>query len=157
MLFSKSFGYALRGLLYVAACQEEERKIQVDEIATTLQVPRFFMGKILKGLAKQEFLISQKGPYGGFTLHPKALQASLYELVQVTDGLAGFQNCVLRLKECNEANPCPLHSKVLDIKGEMIQMLKGTQVHTLLGADKELFVKSLGTDNLENIINQKIN
>lgn len=156
MLFSKSFGYALRGLLYVAACQEEDRKIQVDEIATTLQVPRFFMGKILKGLAKHEFLVSQKGPYGGFALHPKALPSSLYELVQVTDGLEGFQNCVLRLKECNEANPCPLHSKVLAIKGEMIQMLKETSVQALLGPDKELFVKSLSTDNIETIINQKI-
>ena len=40
MFLSKFFGYALRGILYVALMQDEKRKVQIDEIANKLSVPR---------------------------------------------------------------------------------------------------------------------
>ena len=77
MLFSKSFGYALRGILYIASMQDEHRLIQIDEIAAQLNVPRYFMGKILKRLVKENILLSTKGPYGGFSLHQQTLSLPL--------------------------------------------------------------------------------
>jgi DNA-binding IscR family transcriptional regulator len=53
MTFSKSFGYAVRGVLYIAIMQDEKRYVQVEEIAGQLAVPRHFMGKILKNLVKE--------------------------------------------------------------------------------------------------------
>ena len=47
MTFSKSFGYAVRGVLYIAVMQNEKRYVQAEEIAAQLFVPRHFMGKIL--------------------------------------------------------------------------------------------------------------
>ncbi|MER3464058.1 MAG: hypothetical protein C4329_06235 [Chitinophagaceae bacterium] len=49
MIFSKSFRYALRDILYVAA-QSITHHVQLDEIAEALGAPRDFVGKIMKGV-----------------------------------------------------------------------------------------------------------
>ena len=67
MIFSKSFGYALRGVLYVAL-SADKGPVQLNEIAEALGVPRHFMGKIMKRLAHNSILDSQKGPSGGFEI-----------------------------------------------------------------------------------------
>src|SRR5580765_6800553 len=77
MIFSKSFGYALRGLLYITFRQHESRYVQVEEIASNLAVPKHFMGKILKRLAKEQILHSAKGPSGGFRMNKSTASVSL--------------------------------------------------------------------------------
>ena len=77
MFLSKSFGYALRGILYVALMQDEKRKVQIDEIANKLSVPRHFLGKIMQQVVKAGLLQSTKGPHGGFYLAENTLSSSL--------------------------------------------------------------------------------
>ncbi|RYF86429.1 MAG: transcriptional regulator, partial [Chitinophagaceae bacterium] len=50
MFFSKSFGYAVRGVLYIAFMQDAKQYVQAEEIAAQLLVPRHFVSKILKKL-----------------------------------------------------------------------------------------------------------
>ncbi|MBD0350365.1 MAG: Rrf2 family transcriptional regulator [Flavisolibacter sp.] len=149
MLFSKSFGYALRGILYVAAMQDEHRKVQVEEIATQLSVPRHFMGKILKKLVKENLLLSSKGPYGGFSLHPQALSVPLVSVVEITDGLSTFHQCVLRLKGCNPQEPCPLHNQMDSVKAGLLGVLETTTIQDLLQSDKKGFIKSIATNDID--------
>jgi Rrf2 family protein len=145
MLFSKSFGYALRGILYVALMQDERRNIQVDEIAEQLNVPRHFMGKILKKLVKEKLLISIKGPNGGFSLHQRTLTAPLLVVLEITDGLSTLEDCVLRLNECNKQNPCPLHDSMVQMKTALREKLETTTIAQLLGDDKGNFLKSISS------------
>jgi Rrf2 family transcriptional regulator, iron-sulfur cluster assembly transcription factor len=152
MLFSKSFGYALRGVLYIALMQDEKKWIQVDEVAGRLGVPRYFMGKIMKRLAKEQLLVSSKGPYGGFTLHEDTLSKPLYAVVEIIDGLSSFQCCVLRMQECNAENPCPMHTQIEDIKSSLKTVLVTTNIGDLLKTDKQEFIKSIATKPVENLI-----
>ncbi|MBD0353258.1 MAG: Rrf2 family transcriptional regulator [Flavisolibacter sp.] len=151
MLFSKSFGYALRGILYVAAMQDEQRNVQVEEIAARLGVPRHFMGKILKKLVKQNMLLSAKGPYGGFSLHPHALSSPLLSIVEITDGLSTFHQCILRLKNCNPQEPCPLHNQMEKIKAALLGVFETTTIQDLLYADKKDFIKSIATEDISSL------
>lgn len=155
MIFSKSFGYALRSILYIALLQDEGRKIQADEIAEKLAMPRHFEGKILKRLVKENLLISAKGPHGGFSLHPQTLSTSLFKMVEITDGLTSFKNCVLRLRACNSENPCPLHSKMIEIKLAMKDVLEKTLISDLLEEDKEEFIKSICTLDVDEVLQAK--
>lgn len=156
MIFSKSFGYALRSILYIALLQDEDRKIQADEIAEKLAMPRHFEGKILKRLVKEDLLISAKGPHGGFSLHPQTLSTSIFKVVEITDGLTSFNNCVLRLRECNSEKPCPLHSKMVEIKLAMKEVLEKTLIADLLEEDKEEFIKSICTLDVEELLQKKV-
>lgn len=152
MLFSKSFGYALRGILYITKLQDENRNIQVDEIATQLSVPRHFMGKVLKKLVKEKMLKSAKGPTGGFTLNSNTLYMSLWSLYEITDGHSTFKNCVLRLSECNAQNPCPLHCHLESVKNNLKHILITTNIEDLMDGDKKKFIKSLSSMEHENIL-----
>src|SRR5690606_38603326 len=100
MFFSKSFGYALRGVLYVALVDKEGRKVQLDEIAEKLSVHKHFLAKIMKTMVKEEILSSTKGPYGGFFKNDQTLKTRIIHLVKITDGIEQFNTCVLSLRKC---------------------------------------------------------
>lgn len=143
MFLSKSFGYALRGILYIALLQDEQRKIQIDEIAAKLSVPRHFLGKILQNLVKAGLLQSAKGPHGGFSLHQNTMTTPLIKLVEETDGMEQFNICVLQFRNCSQINPCPLHQESELIKTKFLNVLRQTTIADLLLDDKKVFIKSL--------------
>jgi len=143
MFLSKSFGYALRGVLYVATMQGENRRIQVDEIASTLSVPKHFLGKIMQQVVKGGLLKSTKGPYGGFSITDKTLDSSLIKLIEITDGLDQFSFCVLKLKYCNASNPCPLHNEMDEIRTNLLNVFSKTTIGELVKDNKNNLIKSL--------------
>jgi len=74
MLLSKSFGYALRGVLYVAMMNASKKKVQLDEMAEKLAVPRHFLAKVMKRVVKEGILSSVRGLNGGFCINESTLQ-----------------------------------------------------------------------------------
>ncbi len=145
MILSKSFGYALRGILYVAKMQDESRKVQIDEIAMKLSVPRHFLGKIMQQVVKEGLLRSTKGPYGGFSLADKTLDTPLIKLVEITDGVDQFKICVLNLKYCTGLNPCPLHQQMEEIRKEFMGTFRETTIGDLVNNNKTDLIRSLST------------
>src|SRR5436190_5216053 len=143
MIFSKSFGYALRRILYVAMMNDENRKIRIDEMANRLSVPRHFLGKIMNRVVKGGILNSTKGPSGGFSLNTTTLNTPLLTLVELTDGLEQFDSCVLRLRKCNENHPCPLHYQTVAYKNDLLRIFSDTSLGSLLKQDKPDFIRSI--------------
>jgi Rrf2 family transcriptional regulator, iron-sulfur cluster assembly transcription factor len=143
MNLSKSFGYALRGILYVAKLRDENRKIQIDEIASNLSVPKHFLGKIMQQIVKSGLLRSTKGPYGGFFLAHDTLNTPLIKLVEITDGLEQYKICVLKLKYCNGLSPCPLHHEIESIRSKFLAVFTETTIGDLLKDNKPDFIRSL--------------
>jgi Rrf2 family iron-sulfur cluster assembly transcriptional regulator len=125
--------------------QDEQRKIQIEEIAGKLSVPRHFLGKIMQNLVRAGLLQSTKGPFGGFRLKEDTLSTPLIKLVEITDGLDQFRCCVLQLRECDKLNPCPMHNEVDGIKSKLQEVLTQTTLLDLLTEDKKIFIKSLAT------------
>ena len=146
MILSKSFGYALRGILYVAKMQDEQRKVQIDEIASNLSVPKHFLGKIMQQIVKEGLLRSTKGPYGGFSLADQTLSTPLIKLVEITDGLDQFRVCVLKLKYCDGSNPCPLHYEMDDLRKKFLSVFTQTTIDDLVKDSKNDFIKSLAVN-----------
>ena len=143
MFLSKSFGYALRGILYIAVMQDEERKVQIEEIATKLSVPKHFLGKIMQQVVKAGLLRSTKGPYGGFYLAAETLNTPVITLVEITDGMEQFSMCVLKLKYCTGINPCPLHYEMEEAKKNFLNVFNKNTFGDLLKDSKSDLLKSL--------------
>jgi len=143
MVFSKSFGYALRGVLYVAMAEKSNAKVQLDEIADQLAVPRHFLGKVMKNLVKDGILDSLKGPYGGFCINERTLQTNLYKLVEITGEMEELSTCVLRLRQCNALHPCPMHRQVESLRRQWQQLLASTSIGDLLKKDQPDFIRSI--------------
>lgn len=142
-MFSKSFGYALRGIIYIVLLQGKRRNVQVDEIAQQLSLPQHFMSKILKNLVKHGILSSSKGPNGGFHINEQTLSTPILRIIEITEGLGMINNCALRLQECNSQNPCPLHYKMESVKHVLKKELGETTIKDLTDNDNPDLIKSL--------------
>jgi Rrf2 family protein len=145
MVFSKSFGYALRGILYVSAMNDENRRISIDEMAEQLAVPRYFLGKIMKNVVKSGIIDSTRGQQGGFFINKQTLQTPLSKLVLLMEGREYFQTCILNFGHCNAVNPCPLHSRVEKFRAEIQAIYHDTTIGDLLKSNKPSFIKSIAT------------
>jgi len=145
MIFSKSFGYAIRSILYVASVQTVQKWVQLDEVAAQLKIPRHFLAKVMKLLAKESILDSQRGPSGGFGINNNTLRTPLIRLLEVTDEPIGFDSCVLRLERCNSKNPCPLHHRAQQLRDDWVRLLSTTTIGDLFGKTEPQLVKSFTT------------
>lgn len=145
MFLSKSFGYALRGVLYVALVHKEAEKVQLIEIAKELKVPRHFLAKIMKLMVKEGILSSTKGPYGGFYMNESTLDTKLIKIFSATDGVEQFNTCVLSLRKCNSKNPCPLHFQILKLRDGMLAEFSAKKLGDLLDEKNPDFIKTIST------------
>ena len=143
MFFSKSFGYALRGVLYVAMINDESQKVRVDEIASKLAVPRHFLAKIMNRVVKEGILDSTKGPYGGFSINEETLSSPLIRLLKITDGMEQFNSCVLQLRKCNKANPCPLHFLIEKNRDDLQHNFSHITIADLMKQDNKILIESI--------------
>jgi Rrf2 family protein len=144
MIFSKSFGYAVRGVLYISL-QGNERHVQVKEVASVLAVPKHFMGKILKRLVKENVLSSVKGPGGGFTINEHTMKTPLIRLFAITEGVSTLETCTLKFNKCDSVNPCPLHFEMEKLREELKQILSENRIDSLMAGDKAQLIKSITT------------
>jgi len=143
MVLSKSFGYALRSIIYMSLVNDSNRNVQLQEIAEELSVPRHFLGKVMKRLAKNGVVDSAKGRSGGFMLNEATLSYSLKDLIVLIEGDSLFTACVIGFKKCNEKNPCPLHRQMVEIRKQVINTYSETKISDLLIDDKTELLKSL--------------
>ena len=120
----------MRGILYIVIKQDDQPKVQIDEIARNFSVPKHFLGKIMQQAVREGLLRSTKGPYGGFSLANETLSISLIRLVEITDGMDQFRVSVLKLKYCDGTNPCPLHYEMEKIRGKFLTLFTETIVVT---------------------------
>ena len=126
--------------------QDESRKVQIEEIATKLSVPKHFLGKIMQQIVKAGLLRSTKGPYGGFSLADKTLNTPVIKLVEITDGMEQFSMCVLNFKFCNGLNPCPLHYEMEKAKINYLNVFSKNTFGDLLKDCKSDLLKSLAVN-----------
>lgn len=123
-------------MIYLAINRTEDRKIGLKEISSDLNIPSPFLGKILQGLAKKRFLLSTKGPNGGFTFREEKLQCTLYDIVEAVDGIEVFTNCLIGLHGCKTSHPhsapCPVHDEYHKIRVETIEFFKGQTLESIV-------------------------
>jgi len=143
MFFTKSFGYAVRGILYVALASDEKKRVQIEEISERLRVPKYFLGKVMNKMVKEKILNSTKGPYGGFSVNGDTLSTPLIKVMEVTDGLDQFSVCALGLRKCDPANPCPMHQNMERLRSEFSKTLSEATINDLIMGNKSELIRNI--------------
>lgn len=143
MFFTKSFGYAVRGILYVALMSDEKKRVQIGEIAERLSVPKHFLGKIMNKVVKEKILTSTKGPYGGFSINRDTMSIPLIKVLEVTDGLEQFSMCGLGLRKCDPEHPCPVHHKLEHLRADLKKALMETYINDLVIGNKPELIRNI--------------
>ncbi len=111
-------------MIFVAQKSKDEVRVSMKEIAVGTNAPEHFMAKIMQELSKKKLVHSMKGPNGGFYMDKHDLKNSIADIVKAIDGDSIYSDCVLGLKECSEASPCPVHFEFKEIKKNLIKMIE---------------------------------
>jgi Rrf2 family protein len=128
-MLSNTSKYALRAVIYLAIHTKEGEKVGIKKIASDLDVPTPFLGKILQSLAKHRLLVSTKGPNGGFGLGRPANAIHLMDIVEIVDGQDSFLKCAIGVKYCREQkNHCALHSRYAVLRDQMKELFESETV-----------------------------
>ncbi len=131
-MFSKATEYALRATIYIAKRSSEEKKIGIEEIAKAIDSPQSFTAKILQALTKENKIVSSaRGPNGGFFLTEKAKKLPVRSILQTMGEDEVLEKCVLGLKRCSEAQPCPMHEQYKSIKQQLIKLFVSKTIQQL--------------------------
>ena len=129
-MMSHTAEYGVRAM--VALCTHPENELQgVREIAATTGVPRNYLSKVMRALARARFVSSERGPGGGFCLSVPAERVSVYDVVAVFDDLAGGRNCFLGRPQCDGNQMCPAHERWAHVWDGYEEFLRGTSIASL--------------------------
>ncbi|MEQ8337732.1 MAG: Rrf2 family transcriptional regulator [Cyclobacteriaceae bacterium] len=123
-MFSKACEYALKIMIYLCTVQEEGKLAGLKDISNANGSPEAYTAKILQQLVKNGLLQSLRGPTGGFKVSDRPI--TLFEVVMAIDGESIVKDCVLGLKECSSARPCPVHDKFVAIRDHLKGVLTTT-------------------------------
>jgi Rrf2 family protein len=136
MLFSKSSGYAIRAILFLTSQSEERGPVQLDEIAEAINVPRYFLGKVMNRLVKGNIVESIKGHHGGFFINEATLKLPLNQLTELMGEKDATEDCMLHLGKCSAENPCPIHNQIAPLRAQWHQMLSSITIGDISGKDR---------------------
>jgi Rrf2 family protein len=101
-------------------------------IAQEIGAPQNYLGKLLKALAEEGLVKSQKGLGGGFRLARRPQDISLFDVVDPIEHISRWSGCILGRPECSEAEPCAIHSSWKAVRDSYLRMLRGTTIAELV-------------------------
>lgn len=130
MIYSNACAYAIRALTRLAMVRPDGY-VLLDELCEGTDLPRHFVAKIFQDLVRHGLLVSAKGRGGGFALAKHASKITLYDIVNVVDGVAELDQCVVGMAKCDDEQPCPQHDQWKAIRGELRKFLQGTSLEKM--------------------------
>ncbi|MCA9783439.1 MAG: SUF system Fe-S cluster assembly regulator [Calditrichaeota bacterium] len=97
-------------LMTIFGREEVGKLISARDLVARTQLPLPMVSKILKGLARNGILESQRGVHGGYYLSRPADQLSVSEIIEAIDGPIAITECVDEETGCRFKSVCPMHS-----------------------------------------------
>src|SRR5262249_32893696 len=130
-MLSKTGLHAVRALVALARLPEGSYA-GAARIAQDIGAPPNYLGKLLKALAEEGLVESQKGLGGGFRLVRDPKQISLFDAVEPLEHMSGWSACILGRPECSEVDPCAIHDRWKAVREAYLRMLQRTTLAELV-------------------------
>jgi len=101
------------------------------EIAGEIDAPRNYLGKLLRTLADEGLVESQKGKGGGFRLARSPDSISLIDAVEPIDRVSRWSDCFLGRGRCSDEGPCAVHDRWAKVRDTYLSFLRETTIADL--------------------------
>jgi Rrf2 family protein len=154
MLLSKRCEYGLRAMLYLATLGDESEDgtapdptreyVSIQTVSDDLDIGFSFLTKVLQQLNDADLLTSKRGRGGGVALTRSPPRIALYDIVVAIDGDELFEECVLGLPGCGEAEPCPLHDRWTTQREQMKELFQNTTLAEVPDVRLTPFIEEVG-------------
>jgi FeS assembly SUF system regulator len=107
MRMSRLTDYGIVLMSYMA--EHRERAINAAELAAVAQLPLPTVSKLLRLLAREELLVSQRGVKGGYTLAHAPEEISIAGIIRALEGPIALTVCTtVPSGECEYERQCPV-------------------------------------------------
>ena len=133
MIFSKTWKYAVRALIYLAE-HPEEGPILSSTIAKKEKIPEPFLVKILGTLASAGLVNSIRGRNGGFQIEIAPGNITLMDIAKLFDFFQDKGKCLLGYGFCEDDRACPVHHFWAEPESHIKSFLNNTTIKDLCGA-----------------------
>ena len=128
---SEAASLAIHSLALIASSKV---RLNAKKIAEILHVSQNHLAKILQVLAKNEYLVSNRGPGGGFILRKNADKVSMLEIYQLIEGNVDCQFCGITENNCPFIT-CIFGGKPDKLTNEFVDYLTNTKISDLKTKD----------------------
>jgi Rrf2 family protein len=126
-------GYiAFHALLMLS--QEENKVINVREIANKTRASEFHISKVMQMLVKNNFISSTRGPQGGFKLIADPKKTYLSHIFELTEGKISNCNCPFGKQLC-EFDRCPFDGFINKLGDEFIKYLTTRTLYEFINTE----------------------
>jgi Rrf2 family protein len=126
-MLSKTARHALAAILSLADLPDGDYAGAAD-IAAQIGAPRNYLGKLLKLLADEGLLESQKGKGGGFRLARPSEEISVFEVVEPIDRVSRWNGCFMGQGRCSDDAPCTMHHRWAGVRNAYLRFLQETSI-----------------------------
>lgn len=98
--------------------------INVIKIAEATNTSKHHVAKVMQRLGKDNFVTSQRGPSGGFSLKKEASEISFLDIYESIEGKIEIEKCVFNTPVC-PFDKCIMNNISNKLSQDFIQYLKG--------------------------------
>jgi Rrf2 family iron-sulfur cluster assembly transcriptional regulator len=129
-MISRTSKHALAALTALAELPDGQYAGAAD-VADEIDAPRNYLGKLLKTLADEGLVESQKGKGGGFRLARDPASISLIDAVEPIDHVSRWSGCFLGRGRCSDDRPCAVHTRWAKVRDVYLGFLRNTTIADL--------------------------
>ncbi|MFQ5411168.1 MAG: RrF2 family transcriptional regulator [Phycisphaerae bacterium] len=137
MVYSVGCEYGIRALITLARRVPQGHYCLLRDILDGENLPRHFVGKIFQTLVREKILSSAKGRGGGFAIRRSPDEITLRQIVQAIDGVSPRKRCFLGFTDCDDDQPCPVHSPCSEMTEQIDRLLDTTTLAQLVSLLEE--------------------
>jgi Rrf2 family protein len=105
---SRKIDYGLRAMIHLAGLPTG-KIASLQDLATTLHIPREFLAKILKVLTGKGLIRSSRGAHGGYQLARPAHDISFLEVIEAVEGPVQLNVCLDDKDRCDVSAGCTMY------------------------------------------------
>ncbi|HRY32151.1 MAG TPA: Rrf2 family transcriptional regulator [Bacteroidales bacterium] len=118
--FSEAVSIGIHSMVLIARAAES---VNVLQLAASTGASRHHVAKVMQRLVKDNFLISSRGPNGGFHLKRPAQQITLLQIFESIDGAITIEKCPMDNPIC-PFTKCLMGNLIADVTREIIDYLE---------------------------------
>lgn len=129
MRFQKTTEHAIRVMVFLSKHKEE--RFSARALHEALDIPYKYLGRLMSKLADAGLVDVEQGSLGGYQVTRNLDTIYLYQIADLVEGLEDYERCILGFQDCSDENPCSLHSRWVEHRDNIKNMLYETSLADL--------------------------
>jgi Rrf2 family protein len=133
---SRKIDYGLRAMIHLAGLPVGKIS-SLQDLSSTLHLPREFLAKILKVLAERGMVRSSRGAHGGYQLARPPREISFLEVIEAVEGPVQLNVCLDHMDRCDVSAGCTMYHVWKAGQDRMLEVYRKTSLAELASEPAE--------------------